>query len=72
MNLSNSSIPHFQGQLSQCEKLISEGEDEIVLHGIGAAIARTINLALQFSEKHQGAFELHVETSTVTLVGQYI
>lgn len=56
--------------MSQCEKLIREGEEEIVLHGIGAAIQRTINLALQFSEKYEGVFKLHVETSTVTLVGK--
>uniref|UniRef100_A0A1B6EPU9 Ribonuclease P protein subunit p20 n=1 Tax=Cuerna arida TaxID=1464854 RepID=A0A1B6EPU9_9HEMI len=59
---------NFQGQLTQCEKLIGEGESEIVLHGIGAAIQRTINLALQLNEKYQGSVELHVETSTVTLV----
>uniref|UniRef100_A0A1B6MLK7 Ribonuclease P protein subunit p20 n=1 Tax=Graphocephala atropunctata TaxID=36148 RepID=A0A1B6MLK7_9HEMI len=59
---------NFQGQLAQCEKLIGEGESEIVLHGIGAAIPRTVNLALQLNEKHQGSVELHVETSTVTLV----
>jgi hypothetical protein len=52
-----------------CEKLFQEGEDVVILYGIGAAIPRTINLALQFSEKYTSKYELNVETSTVTLVG---
>jgi len=59
---------NFQAQLSQCEKLFQDGEDAVFLHGISAAIPRTINLALQLSEKYQGIYELHVETSTVSLV----
>lgn len=38
---------------------------------MGAAIPRTINLALNFQEKYQETFKLHVETSTVNLVGMY-
>ncbi|XP_054271420.1 ribonuclease P protein subunit p20 [Macrosteles quadrilineatus] len=59
---------NFQGQLSQCDKLFQEGEEAIFLHGIGAAIPRTINLALQLNERYPGAYEVNVETSTVTLV----
>lgn len=51
--------------------MVGAGEDEITLHGIGAAIPRTINLALNFQEKYQETFNIHVETSTVALVGLY-
>lgn len=59
---------NFQGQLAHCEKLIENGENEIILHGLGAAIPRTVNLALQLNEKMRGTFDLYTETGTVQVV----
>lgn len=59
---------NFQGQLAHCEKLIENGENEIILHGLGAAIPRTVNLALQLNEKLCGTFDMYTETGTVQVV----
>ena len=48
--------------------MIENGENEIILHGLGAAIPRTVNLALQLSEKLHGTFDLYTETGTVQVV----
>ncbi|PSN45008.1 Ribonuclease P protein subunit p20 [Blattella germanica] len=58
----------YQGQLSRCEKLLSEGEPEIIIHGLGAAVTRAVNLALQLKAKHLGTLEVDVNTSTVDIV----
>ncbi|KAJ9599160.1 hypothetical protein L9F63_010337 [Diploptera punctata] len=59
---------NFQGQLSRCEKLLNEGESEIIIHGLGAAVPRAVNLALQLKAKRPGSVELSVNTSTVDIV----
>lgn len=61
-----------QGQLSRCEKLLNDGESEIVIHGLGAAVPRAVNLALHLKSKHLGTIEVAVNTSTVDIVGGYI
>nr|BAN20741.1 unkown protein [Riptortus pedestris] len=58
----------FKGQLAQCFQLFDKGENEIVLHGLGAAIPRTVNLALQIEEKCSGTCEVDVQTQTTHLV----
>jgi ribonuclease P/MRP protein subunit RPP20 len=60
---------HVQGQLSRCEKLLNDGESDIVIHGLGAAVPRAVNLALQLKAKHLGTVEVAVNTSTVDVVG---
>lgn len=59
---------NYQGQLSRCEKLLSDGESEIVIHGLGAAVPRAVNLALQLKTKHLGTVEVAVNTSTVDII----
>ncbi|PNF43332.1 Ribonuclease P protein subunit p20, partial [Cryptotermes secundus] len=59
---------NYQGQLSRCEKLLNEGESDIVIHGLGAAVPRAVNLALQLKTKHLGTVEVAVNTSTVDVV----
>jgi len=60
----------FKGQLVRCLELIEKGEEEIVIHGLGAAVNRAINLALQIEEKLLGTYQLDVTTSTVKLVDE--
>lgn len=59
----------FQSQISRCEKLL-ESETEVIIHGLGAAVARAINVALQLQEKYHGTVEVDVNTSTVTIIGK--
>lgn len=42
-----------------------------MLHGLGAAVPRAVNLALELKKKHLGTIEVAVNTSTVDVVGQY-
>ncbi|CAF1247766.1 unnamed protein product, partial [Rotaria sordida] len=44
---------NFKAQLERCMKLISSNGNyrEIFIHGMGSALQRTINLALQFQLK---------------------
>lgn len=39
------------------------------VHGMGAAVNRAVNLALQIETKFLGSVQLSVNTSTTTLVG---
>lgn len=59
---------NYKGQLARSEKLLESGEPEIVIHGLGAAVTRAVNLALQLKEKFLGTVELSVNTSTVDIV----
>lgn len=58
--------------MSKCEKLLGAGETEIIIHGLGAAISRACNLALQLKNNHNGTLEIDVHTSTVKLIGKFI
>ncbi|KDR22132.1 ribonuclease P protein subunit p20 [Zootermopsis nevadensis] len=59
---------NYQSQLVRCEKLLNDGESDIVIHGLGAAIPQAVNLALQLKTKHLGTVEVAVNTSTVDIV----
>ena len=58
----------FKAQLTRAFKCL-ETEDCIHVHGLGAAVARAINLALQLQEKSKVPLETSVNTSTVKLFG---
>lgn len=58
----------LQALLGQCDKLIAENENEIILYCMGAAIQRGILLALQVCEKHV-AFQIDANTFTTELLG---
>lgn len=58
---------NFKSQFEKCEKLLDGNNNEILLHGLGAAIDRTINLALRLKEKFMDTCEIDVNTSTVSL-----
>ncbi|KAF4521043.1 hypothetical protein B566_EDAN008115 [Ephemera danica] len=50
-----------------CEKLL-DTETEIIVHGLGAAIVNTINLALLLQQQHINTLQISVNTSTVELI----
>ncbi|CAF0843105.1 unnamed protein product [Didymodactylos carnosus] len=55
---------NFKAQFERCMKLISiGGHREIYIYGMGAALQRTINLALQFQLKTN--CHLHTQTSSI-------
>ncbi|XP_031144302.1 ribonuclease P protein subunit p20 [Sander lucioperca] len=59
----------FRAQLARCQKLLEGGgHREICVHGLGLAINRAINIALQLQASSQGALQLAANTSTVELV----
>ncbi|XP_064296307.1 LOW QUALITY PROTEIN: ribonuclease P protein subunit p20 [Phalacrocorax carbo] len=70
----------FRAQLRRCQRLLAPGgaggarggplvspPGELRLHGLGLAVPRTINLALQLQAGAPGALRLHASTSSVTL-----
>ncbi|TRY85276.1 hypothetical protein DNTS_013228 [Danionella cerebrum] len=57
----------FKAQLARCQKLL-DAHREICIHGLGLAINRAINIALQLQATSQGALELAANTSTVELI----
>lgn len=42
--------------------------DEVVLHGLGAAVSRTINVALQIQRKLVNTVKLDVKTGTIKVI----
>eukprot|EP00035_Acanthoeca_spectabilis_P009378 m.166444 g.166444 ORF g.166444 m.166444 type:complete len:226 (+) comp14705_c0_seq5:278-955(+) len=62
----------FQAQMSKAEKLLSQKYPSICIHGLGAAINRAINLAMQLQAKSPVPLVLSATTSTVPLVDDLI
>lgn len=61
----------FQAQLDKCCDLLTKGEKEIILHGLGAAIQRCCNLALQLETLFAGTCQIEVNTGTVDVIGKH-
>lgn len=58
----------FRAQLARCQKLLEGGgQKEICVHGLGLAINRAINIALQL-QASSPLLQLAANTSTVELV----
>lgn len=57
--------------MKRCEKLLSNGTSEVIIHGLGSAVHRACNLALQLKEIHYGGVELDIKTSTTSIIGTY-
>ena len=60
----------FVVQFCRCRKLIDQGESELYLHSLGAAIPRALNLALQIQKSYGVRITLETATSTVELTGE--
>ncbi|VDK75516.1 unnamed protein product [Litomosoides sigmodontis] len=52
-------------QKARIIKLLDEKMNEVILHGLGAAVSRTINVALQIQRKLVDTVKLDVRTGTV-------
>lgn len=61
----------FKAQLARCFKCL-ETETFVVIHGLGAAAPKAINLALQLQLKSSIPLEISVNTSTVKLIGKFL
>lgn len=59
---------NFRTQLKKCEELLENGESEIIIHGLGAAIQRACSLALQLKLIHRGTIDLDIKTSSVPII----
>ncbi|CAH2096025.1 unnamed protein product [Euphydryas editha] len=59
---------NFKAQLDKCCDLLTKGENEIILHGLGAAIQRCCNLALQLEILFSGTCQIEVNTGTVDVI----
>ncbi|GFN85610.1 ribonuclease p protein subunit p20 [Plakobranchus ocellatus] len=62
---------HFKAQESKCQRLLDSG-NEVIIHGLGKAVNRAINLALQLQAKGTGTVQLAVQTSSVELTDDLI
>ena len=61
---------NLHAQLGRCQKLLETG-NEVFIHGLGTAINRAINLALQLKEQGLGTVEVSTHTSSVELVDDF-
>lgn len=59
----------FQALLERCNKLITNGETELILYCLGAAIQRGILLSLKICEENV-SFNIHTQTFTTELLGK--
>ncbi|KAF9116437.1 ribonucleases P/MRP protein subunit pop7 [Mortierella sp. AM989] len=63
----------YKGQLTRAKKLlIEDGHPFIILHAMGAAIERAINLAMGISNACSGQVRCQTETATVDIVDDVI
>ncbi|XP_017798402.1 PREDICTED: ribonuclease P protein subunit p20 [Habropoda laboriosa] len=62
---------NFKAQVKKCEKLLNNGNSEVIIHGLGAAIHRACSLALQLKEIHYGGIELDIKTSTASIIDDF-
>ena len=59
---------NFKAQLGRCLRLLEEkGFQELTLHGLGPAINRASNLALQLKRRGLGSLQIEVNTATLHL-----
>ena len=62
---------HFKAQENRCQKLLDSGS-EVIIHGLGKAVNRAINLALQLQARGAGTVQLATQTSSVELTDDII
>ncbi|KAI8514988.1 ribonucleases P/MRP protein subunit pop7 [Branchiostoma belcheri] len=59
---------NFKGQLERAQRILDAGSNEVFIHGLGHAINRAINIALQLKARGLGTIEVSTNTSTVELI----
>ncbi len=58
----------YKNQIARCRRMLDSGWNELYIHGLGAAVNRAINIALQLKALGNGSIDVCVHTSSVELV----
>ncbi|KAH7724915.1 processing of precursor 7ribonuclease P subunit [Aphelenchoides avenae] len=58
---------NFAAQFNRCKALLDKKSDDIVIHALGNAITRAINLALRLEDAMKNSVKVDVVTSTVNV-----
>ena len=61
----------FKCQLERAQKLLDSGYNEVFIHGLGAAINRAVNLALQLEERGHGSIQISAQTLSTQVVDDF-
>ena len=61
----------FKFQLERAQKLLDSGWNEVFIHGLGAAINRAVNLALQLEQGGHGSIQISAQTSSTQVVDDF-
>ena len=61
----------FKFQLARAQKLLDSGWNEVFIHGLGAAINRAVNLALQLEQEGHGSIQISAQTSSTQVVDDF-
>jgi ribonuclease P/MRP protein subunit RPP20 len=61
----------FKFQLERAQKLLDSGWNEVFIHGLGAAINRAVNLALQLEQEGHGSIQISAQTSSTQVVDDF-
>ncbi|XP_003743653.1 ribonuclease P protein subunit p20 [Galendromus occidentalis] len=61
----------FQYQMLRAKEILFKGSNEVHIHGLGAAINRAINIALQIREHFGKAYEVDTQTNTIQVVDDF-
>ena len=59
---------NFRAQIKRIKKLLETGNNEVFLHGLGAAIERTVNLALTLEEEAKPMVKIEVSHDSMRVV----
>ena len=57
----------FKTQLCRCDSLLNNNFNEIFIHGLGAAVSRAVNLALQLKLSAHGSLDVSCQTDSIHL-----
>ncbi len=61
----------FKCQLERAQKLLDSGFNEVFIHGLGAAINRAVNLALQLQQRGHGSIQISTQTLSTQVVDDF-
>ena len=61
---------NFLAQKKRCLKLLESGYTEVFLHGLGASVDRTVNLALELKLELDPLLEVSAKTGTLTMTDE--
>ena len=60
---------NFGAQMARCLRMLDEGcQEEIYIHGLGAAVSRALTLSLRLKDHFSGSVGIAVNTSTTELM----